>query len=59
AHLPIYAANFARAVEEINKTAGQNYEVRTLKDALETLVQNGKLKKQSSPLGDIYLEPVP
>lgn len=55
-HLPIYAANFARAVEEINKTSGQNYEVRTLKDALETLVEKGKLKKQSSPLGDIYLQ---
>lgn len=55
-HLPIYAANFARAVEEINKTSGQHYEVRTLKDALETLVEKGRLKKQSSPLGDIYLE---
>jgi DNA helicase HerA-like ATPase len=53
-HLPVYAANFARAVEEINKSSGQKYEVRTLKAALDDLVQKGKLKKQASPLGDIY-----
>ena len=35
-HLPIYAANFARAVEEINQDTGANYEVRTLKVALDT-----------------------
>jgi len=55
-HLPIYAANFARAVEDINDATGQHYEVRTLKDALEALVEKGKLKKQASPLGDIYTE---
>jgi len=55
-HLPIYAANFARAVEDINGATGQHYEVRTLKEALEALVEKGKLKKQSSPLGDIYLD---
>ncbi len=53
-HLPIYAANFARAVEEINRHAGANYEVRTLKAALDTLVENGKLTRKASPLGDIY-----
>jgi DNA helicase HerA-like ATPase len=54
-HLPIYAANFARAVEEINRDTGENYQVRTLKAALDTLVEKGKLKKQTSPLGDIFL----
>ncbi|GAQ24842.1 hypothetical protein TSYNTROOL_13400 [Tepidanaerobacter syntrophicus] len=56
-HLPIYAANFAKAVEEINAAAGANYEVRTLKAALDELVAKGKLKKQASPLGDIFIEP--
>ncbi|HHY04672.1 MAG TPA: ATP-binding protein [Thermoanaerobacterales bacterium] len=55
-HLPIYAANFIRAVEDINKVSEQKYEVFTLKQALETLVKEGKLKKQKSPLGDIYME---
>ncbi|MGI6425740.1 MAG: ATP-binding protein [Tepidanaerobacteraceae bacterium] len=54
-HLPIYTANLARAVEDINKDIGGNYEVRTLKVALDDLVKRGKIKKQSSPLGDIYI----
>lgn len=56
AHLPIYAANFARAVEEINRESQEKYEVKTLKDALDNLVEEGKLKKQQSPLGDIYMD---
>lgn len=55
-HLPIYVANFARAVEEINKASREKYEVRTLKEGLDSLVEKGKLKKQQSPLGDIYME---
>lgn len=54
-HLPIYAANFARAVEDINRDSEEKYEPRTLKETLDTLVEKGKLKKQSSPLGDIYM----
>jgi len=54
-HLPIYAANFARAAEDINRDSDEKYEVRTLKETLDALVQKGKLKKQASPLGDIYM----
>lgn len=54
-HLPIYAANFARAVEDINRDSEEKYEVRTLKETLDALVEKGKLKKQPSPLGDIYM----
>ena len=57
-YLPIYAANLARAVEDINSTSGLNYEVRTLRDALESLVEKGNLKRQPSPLGNIYTAPV-
>ena len=46
-HLPIYAANFARAVEEINRDTGENYQVRTLKAALDTLVEK-EAEKQTS-----------
>ena len=54
-HLPIYAANFVRAVEDINRDSEEKYEVRTLKETLDVLVEKGKLKKQASPLGDIYM----
>ncbi|AYO29249.1 ATP-binding protein [Biomaibacter acetigenes] len=54
-HLPIYAANFARAVEDINRDSEEKYEVRTLKETLDALVEKGRLKKQPSPLGDIYM----
>lgn len=55
-HLPIYAASFARAVEDINRDSGQRYEVNTLKAALDDLVKRGVLKKQPTPLGDIYTQ---
>lgn len=55
-HLPIYAANFVRAVEDINRDSEEKYEVKTLKEALDALVEKGKLKKQKSPLGEIYME---
>ncbi|MCR4430237.1 MAG: ATP-binding protein [Tepidanaerobacteraceae bacterium] len=54
-HLPIYAASFARAVEDINRRSDEKYEVRTLKEALDALVEKGRLKRQPSPLGDIYI----
>ena len=53
--LPIYAANFARAVEDINSQSQEKYDVNSLKQALELLVERGKLKKKPSPLGDIYM----
>ncbi len=55
-HLPIYAANFAMAVEEINNESDVKYEVKTLKSTLEIMVEKGMLKRQESPLGDIYME---
>ncbi|NLC63230.1 MAG: ATP-binding protein [Thermoanaerobacterales bacterium] len=55
-HLPIYAANFAMAGEEINKESDVKYEVKTLKSVLEDLVERGVIKRQKSPLGDIYME---
>lgn len=55
-HLPIYAANFARAAGDIQKASGKVYEVNELKSALEDLVRRGQLKVQKSPLGDIYME---
>jgi len=53
--LPIYAANFTRAVEDINSQSQEKYDVNSLKQALEMLVVKGKLKKKPSPLGDIYM----
>lgn len=53
-HLPIYAANFAKAVEDINSQSKIKYDVNALKSALDTLVQKGLIKKQDSPLGEIY-----
>lgn len=54
-HLPIYAASFTNAIEAINAESEVKYEVKTLKQALDNLVDKGKLQKKSSPLGEIYM----
>jgi hypothetical protein len=54
-HLPIYETNLLKVIQALNAEAPDlKLEVRTLKESLENLVKNGKLKKEDTPFGAMY-----
>jgi len=54
--LPLDRQSLFRILPELNKKLGQekSLEVGTLQEKLETFVSRGKLKKESTPFGEIY-----